>query len=386
MINPLIGMPQGLEWLVILAIVVLVFGAAKLPDLARSSGQALRIFKTETKSLRDEDDDKRRPARAARDRGPQRGRHRHVGRGAPRASRRHHRLSAGVSTSVRIAGLVGLFNGRPAPCCRPGRPDGALGPLPGVPRATAALPAGLLGRAGGGDPLPAHDLRRRLRPLPGRAEDPGRGHVDRHDERRRCRPAALADAVRLRRGDRDRALLALPGVGLRAAGALRPGAEDVARLRGRRGAALHHRRRARLRHAAGRAGGADRLQPRRRHQPHRLQRLPPVLHPHPVRLRPGLQHPGVRGAAQLRRRRQGLGAQGLPAVDHHRHLRLRRRGDALGRPLHDDADGGADGAAVLRLRGDRPDQRPAPGASTRSTRGLGRPTSSHRSDEPPDGV
>ena len=56
MINTLIGMPQGLEWLVILAIVVLVFGAAKLPDLARSSGQALRIFKTETKGLRDEDD------------------------------------------------------------------------------------------------------------------------------------------------------------------------------------------------------------------------------------------------------------------------------------------------------------------------------------------
>ncbi len=56
MINPLIGMPQGLEWLVILAIVVLVFGAAKLPDLARSSGQALRIFKTETKDLRDDDE------------------------------------------------------------------------------------------------------------------------------------------------------------------------------------------------------------------------------------------------------------------------------------------------------------------------------------------
>ena len=52
---PLIGMPQGAEWLVILAIVVLVFGAAKLPDLARSSGQALRIFKTETKGLRDDD-------------------------------------------------------------------------------------------------------------------------------------------------------------------------------------------------------------------------------------------------------------------------------------------------------------------------------------------
>lgn len=57
MINPMVGMPQGLEWLVILAIVVLVFGAAKLPDLARSSGQALRIFKTETKGLRDDKDD-----------------------------------------------------------------------------------------------------------------------------------------------------------------------------------------------------------------------------------------------------------------------------------------------------------------------------------------
>jgi sec-independent protein translocase protein TatA len=56
MIHPLIGMPQGAEWLIILAIVILVFGAAKLPELARGTGQALRIFKTETKGLRDEDD------------------------------------------------------------------------------------------------------------------------------------------------------------------------------------------------------------------------------------------------------------------------------------------------------------------------------------------
>ena len=56
MLNPLISMPQGAEWLVILAIVVLVFGAAKLPDLARGTGQALRIFKAETKGLRDDDE------------------------------------------------------------------------------------------------------------------------------------------------------------------------------------------------------------------------------------------------------------------------------------------------------------------------------------------
>ncbi len=58
MINPLFGAPQGMEWLIILAIVVLVFGAAKLPELARGTGQALRIFKTETKGLRDDEDDK----------------------------------------------------------------------------------------------------------------------------------------------------------------------------------------------------------------------------------------------------------------------------------------------------------------------------------------
>lgn len=63
MMNPLIALPQGAEWLVILVIVVLVFGAAKLPELARGTGQALRIFKTETKGLRDDDsDDKPAPA------------------------------------------------------------------------------------------------------------------------------------------------------------------------------------------------------------------------------------------------------------------------------------------------------------------------------------
>ncbi|RYB91759.1 twin-arginine translocase TatA/TatE family subunit [Nocardioides oleivorans] len=56
MVNPMIGMPQGAEWLVILLIVVLVFGASKLPDLARSSGQALKIFKDETKNLKDDGD------------------------------------------------------------------------------------------------------------------------------------------------------------------------------------------------------------------------------------------------------------------------------------------------------------------------------------------
>jgi sec-independent protein translocase protein TatA len=53
----MIWTPQGAEWIVILAIVILVFGAAKLPELARGTGQALRIFKAETKGLRDDDED-----------------------------------------------------------------------------------------------------------------------------------------------------------------------------------------------------------------------------------------------------------------------------------------------------------------------------------------
>jgi len=43
--------------LVILGIVVLLFGGKKLPELARGSGKALRIFKTEVKGLDDDDDD-----------------------------------------------------------------------------------------------------------------------------------------------------------------------------------------------------------------------------------------------------------------------------------------------------------------------------------------
>jgi sec-independent protein translocase protein TatA len=46
------------ELLIILAVLILLFGAAKLPELARGSGRALRIFKAETKGLMDDEDDK----------------------------------------------------------------------------------------------------------------------------------------------------------------------------------------------------------------------------------------------------------------------------------------------------------------------------------------
>ena len=57
MILPLIGSLGTPELLIILVIVILVFGASKLPELARGSGRALRIFKAETQGLGDDDDD-----------------------------------------------------------------------------------------------------------------------------------------------------------------------------------------------------------------------------------------------------------------------------------------------------------------------------------------
>ncbi len=47
-----IGAP---EIILIILVVVLLFGAKKLPELARGSGRALRIFKSETKGLMDDD-------------------------------------------------------------------------------------------------------------------------------------------------------------------------------------------------------------------------------------------------------------------------------------------------------------------------------------------
>ena len=51
------GVPGGWELVLIVLVILLLFGAKKLPELARGSGRALRIFKAETKGLADDDDD-----------------------------------------------------------------------------------------------------------------------------------------------------------------------------------------------------------------------------------------------------------------------------------------------------------------------------------------
>ena len=49
---------KGWEIIIILALLLLLFGAKRLPDAARGLGRSLRIFKAETKGLRDDDDDR----------------------------------------------------------------------------------------------------------------------------------------------------------------------------------------------------------------------------------------------------------------------------------------------------------------------------------------
>jgi sec-independent protein translocase protein TatA len=46
---------KGWELIVILAVILLLFGAKRLPDAARGLGRSMRIFKSEIKAAQDDD-------------------------------------------------------------------------------------------------------------------------------------------------------------------------------------------------------------------------------------------------------------------------------------------------------------------------------------------
>ncbi|HCH48052.1 MULTISPECIES: Sec-independent protein translocase subunit TatA [Glutamicibacter] len=46
---------QGWHIVIIIVLALLLFGAPKLPGLARSMGQSLRIFKSEVRQMKDDD-------------------------------------------------------------------------------------------------------------------------------------------------------------------------------------------------------------------------------------------------------------------------------------------------------------------------------------------
>jgi sec-independent protein translocase protein TatA len=51
-----LGGLQPWHWVIVIAVFVLLFGAKKLPDAARSLGQSMRIFKSEVKEMKDKPD------------------------------------------------------------------------------------------------------------------------------------------------------------------------------------------------------------------------------------------------------------------------------------------------------------------------------------------
>lgn len=48
------GMPSGTELLIIFGIIVLLFGAKKIPDLAKGLGKGIKNFKSEMKDVDEE--------------------------------------------------------------------------------------------------------------------------------------------------------------------------------------------------------------------------------------------------------------------------------------------------------------------------------------------
>ena len=51
----LTGWERPSHWLVLAVVVVVLFGYKKLPEMSRSVGRSLRIFKTEMKGMSDDD-------------------------------------------------------------------------------------------------------------------------------------------------------------------------------------------------------------------------------------------------------------------------------------------------------------------------------------------
>ncbi len=47
---------SGWHLLIIILVVLLIFGAPKLPGLARSLGQSMRIFRSEVKAMKEDDE------------------------------------------------------------------------------------------------------------------------------------------------------------------------------------------------------------------------------------------------------------------------------------------------------------------------------------------
>ena len=386
-------MPGGWEWLIIIGVLVLLFGAKRLPEMARSVGQSARVFKGEMKGLKD--DDGRTAAQAA----PQSDT-RPAAPAEPTALPPVTHSANGTTpdvagTAPQPAEPVRRDAARPHMTAEPahgevpgtGPGPAASGPPPsGEPRrhddadrapVRAAEPARhLAGRDRGHHDLRLHLVRRRpVRHTEPRRDPqgalllhPGRlaGHVHRgrlvhpagHRPVRPVQPPAQGRDHR--RGGAGLPGVALPAVAVHHPRALREGTPLRAELRLGRVRAVRHRRRAGLlRHHPGPGLPAHH---RRRDPDHgadrpRLLRLPhrPADH-----LRGQLRDPVAGGGAQPRRGAQLRQAAGVAPRADLRPVRLRRDRHPRPGPVLDAGAGARAGAAVRTGDPDRPGERQAP--------------------------
>jgi sec-independent protein translocase protein TatA len=57
----MLGNLQGWHFIVLVVVILLLFGAPKLPGLAKSLGQSMRIFRKEVSAMKDDKADEGRP-------------------------------------------------------------------------------------------------------------------------------------------------------------------------------------------------------------------------------------------------------------------------------------------------------------------------------------
>ena len=118
---PLIAGLGPTELIIIVGILVLLFGAKKLPELARGSGRALRIFKAETKGLLEDEDKDATPEQREvneRNRAASEAEHKAQHRPAQGTARRGRHQAARLRltrdpAAVSVGGVIELFRGRP---------------------------------------------------------------------------------------------------------------------------------------------------------------------------------------------------------------------------------------------------------------------------------
>jgi sec-independent protein translocase protein TatA len=62
----MLGNLNGWHLVILLVVVLLLFGATRLPALSKSLGQSMRIFRSETKAMKQENDGEPAPPSDAR--------------------------------------------------------------------------------------------------------------------------------------------------------------------------------------------------------------------------------------------------------------------------------------------------------------------------------